>query len=162
MDLNTKKEEFSKAYLRAVGVMADSDYLKPETDRDSIDVCLKRVGGLREQLDIQLKCTDQDIPSSGNLTFDLPLKNYNDLRASSMIPSLLVVVFVPKDTDDWLSVSEEELVMKKCGWWLSLADLPATSNKTTVRVTLARGQLLTPEALTALFDAQTGTAFQPA
>jgi len=54
MDLNTRKEEFSKAYLRAVGVMADADYLKPETDRDSIDVCLKRVGGMREQLDIGL------------------------------------------------------------------------------------------------------------
>jgi len=162
MDLNTRKEEFSKAYLRAIGVMADADYLKPETDRDSIDVCLKRVGGMREQLDIQLKCTDKGLTSSGDLSFDLPLKNYNDLRASTIIPSLLVVVFVPKDLKDWLSVSEEEMVLSKCGWWVSLAGKPETTNTTTVRVTIPRNNLLTPRALSLLFDSQSNNTFQPA
>ncbi len=159
MDLNTKKEEFSRAYLQAVAVMADAESIPPKVDRDSIDVILKRVGGRREQIEVQLKCTADAVPEEGDLSFDLPVKNYNDLRLDCIIPSVLIVVYVPADVENWLAVSEQELTLRKCGWWISLKGMPETENSSTVRITLPRENLLTPEALKTLFDNQ--STFQP-
>lgn len=160
MDDNTRKEQFSKAYVRAVAVMGDADVLQPEVDRDSIDLILKRVGGKGEQVDLQLKCTADPIPASGDLSFVLKLKNYNDLRCECVVPRFLVVVHVPSVTDDWLESSEESLIMHRCGWLLDLRGYAATGNTSNVTVTLPRADRFTPELLKSLFDAQRNN-FQP-
>jgi hypothetical protein len=157
MDDNTAKEQFSRAYVRAVGVGAKAEAMQPETDRDSVDLIIKKVGSLGEQLDLQLKCTADPVPQSGDLSFALPIKNYNDLRKATATPRLLVVVYVPTDLNEWFDCSEEHLLLRRCGWWLDLRGMPDSNNTASVTVTLPRENRFTPEALNALFSNIAGT-----
>jgi len=56
MDLNTQKEQFSIAYVRAVAAVAGVKILRAEVDDDSIDIGFERSGGCAAKLDLQLKC----------------------------------------------------------------------------------------------------------
>ena len=44
------------------------------------------------------------------------------------------MILVPRDAAERVSVTEEALVPRRCGYWLSLRDLPDTSNSQTCRV----------------------------
>jgi len=61
-----------------------------------------------------------------------------------------VVVRVPEQTADWLRQSEEELVPRHCGYWLSLHGRPDTPNATTVTVDVPRSQMFSVGALQTL------------
>jgi hypothetical protein len=51
-----------------------------------------------------------------------------------------------------MSVSQEQIVLKKCGYWVSLKGMPATQNRNTVTVALPRTNLLTPDNLTQIME----------
>ena len=44
MDLNTRKERFSLAYINAVATYANCEVLEPQVDRGSVDGFLVRAG----------------------------------------------------------------------------------------------------------------------
>jgi hypothetical protein len=62
----------------------------------------------------------------------------------------LIVVFLPKDDVEWLTHSEEELRMRRCGYWVSLAGQPDTTNRRTVSVRIPRSQVFDTAQLRAL------------
>jgi hypothetical protein len=152
MDLNRQKEQFSIAYLRAVAARAGFSTSPREVDVDSVDYSLNADDGLnlsmRPQVEVQLKCTSEDIVRPDTLHFRLSLKNYDELRIQTLVPRILVVVLVPFDVTEWLVQSEHELVMRRCGYWMSLRDWPTTANETSVTVEIPREQVFTPHALT--------------
>jgi hypothetical protein len=43
--------------------------------------------------------------------------------------------------------SAEQLTLRRCGYWMSLAGLPQSDNETTVTVSVPRANVLTAEAL---------------
>lgn len=151
MDTNSQKEEFSLAYIRAVATVAGYHTSRPDFDRDSVDLSIAEVGAKgttrSPRLDVQAKCTSRDLIHGGTINFPLEVGNYNDLRAPVMVPRLLIVVTVPEYVGDWLNQSEEELVLKHCGYWLSLRGLRATGNVANVTVSIPRSQIFTPPAL---------------
>jgi hypothetical protein len=105
------------------------------------------------RLELQLKCTSQDVLREDGVHFPLSIKNYDDLRADDvLVPRILVVVTVPHSLTDWLVHSEEQLLIRRRGYYLSLRGLPAVENQETVTVTLPRRNRLTVEALTALMN----------
>ena len=53
------------------------------------------------------------------------------------------MVTVPEDLNDWLNHSEQELAIRKCGYWLSLRGEPATTNTTSVTVRMPRSNQFT-------------------
>jgi hypothetical protein len=80
------------------------------------------------------------------------MKNYNELRATNVsISRLLVVVVVPPDLGDWTLHSEDELALRRCGYWLSLRGLPPVDNQETRTVHLPRNQKFDVVGLDALF-----------
>jgi len=83
----------------------------------------------------------------GYLAFRLSVKNYDDLRANLLWPRLLIVVVLPSDDTDWLVHSEDELRMRRCGYWLSLAGQLATMNRRTVTVRIPQLQVLSSSQL---------------
>jgi hypothetical protein len=151
MDVNLQKEEFSLAYVRAVATVAGYHTSRLDYDEDSVDLSIASVGSRgtsrSPKLDIQAKCTSQNIVSDETINFPLPIKNYDDLRADVLVPRILIVVTVPVDVCNWISQSEEQLVLKYCGYWKSLSGLPATNNTTTVSFNLPRSQVFSPVAL---------------
>jgi hypothetical protein len=79
--------------------------------------------------------------------FQLRIKNYNDLRQESLTPHVLVVVLVPEDVSNWLTQTEDELVMRRCGYWVSLRNAVELDNQDSALVVLPRAQMFTPESL---------------
>jgi Domain of unknown function (DUF4365) len=151
MELNQRKELFSKAYVRAVAAVAGCSVDQPEDDYDSIDLRIKArsIQGAVSypQLDLQLKCTSRDLLDTNFIRYPLILKNYNDLRINCQIPRILVVVVVPENLADWIEQSEQEMLIKSCAYWVSLRGLPATQNIKSVTVELPRSNLFTVKAI---------------
>jgi hypothetical protein len=152
MDLNKQKEQFSIAYVRAVIAAARYNVYKMEVDEDSVDLGIAATASLdlplRPRLDLQLKCTsDGGALHDEFIHFPLKVKNYGDLRNSGLIPQALVVVLVPTKVEDWLTQTEEQLVLRRCGYWLSLLGEPAVDNTESVTVRIPRAQQFTPLAL---------------
>jgi hypothetical protein len=140
---NDQKEEFSRAYIQAIAAVAGYTTSRPSIDDDSVDLTIASRGGsgtIRSpKLDIQAKCTAKQKPSEPEFSFPLELKNYNDLRpANVMVPRILVVVLVPDDLNDWTNHCEDELTLRRCGYWYSLRGMGDTQNETSVTLKVPR------------------------
>lgn len=130
VDDNDRKERFSLAYIGAVAAHAGyhlSELYGP--DKDSVDGILMGDEDGRPRIEFQAKATSRDRLRGSHFSFPLPRKNYDDLRVRVLWPRILIVVVMPPEDAYWLVHSEEELRMRRCGYWLSLAGSPATTNR---------------------------------
>ena len=153
MTPNRQKEQFSIAYTRAVAASAGFKISREEVDDDSIDVGVACTGGndtvRSPRCDIQLKCTSNGIVTDDSVRFVLPLKNYNDLRASNLhVPRILVALLVPNvEAEKWLEQDEASLRLFKCAYWRTLRGEPETPNSSTVTVEVPRANVFGVDAL---------------
>ncbi len=148
MHITNQMEEFSRAYVNAIAAQAGCNPYNPHIDDDSIDVGFAMNDAVRPRLELQLKCTGRPIDLGKNVfPFDLSIKNYNDLRAETLVPRLLVVVLVPQEPGEWAQQTEEELCLHHCGYWYSLKGIPDTENTTTVRVQIPRANIFSVDFL---------------
>lgn len=85
------------------------------------------------------------------LTLPLPVKNYDDLRNthSTALHFLVVLVLDEADTE-WLTSSEDALLIRRCAYWYDLNGYPPTENESTVDVRLPRAQVFDVAALQAM------------
>lgn len=89
--------------------------------------------------------------------FPLKRRNYDLLLEQAMIPRILVVLDLPKSEADWLSVTPDQLILRRCSYWTSLAGLTETENKESVTVSIQSGNRFDVNALKALMQrARTG------
>lgn len=158
MSTNELQAEFSHAYVRAIAHAAG--FFVHEANRaldaDGVDLTLlaKGAGGVvrSPRLDVQLKSTAQPVDEDP-FPFDLEIKNYDELRSEDLqVPRILVVVVVPPDRAAWVHATEEELTLRRCGYWKSLRGADATENKTRVRVKIPRSACFHVAALQAIMD----------
>lgn len=157
MTLDDQKEQFSFAYVRAVAATARIAVSEPAVDDDSIDLLFQQRGGggaMRSpRVDAQVKCTEAAAVHTAHIAYPLKLKNYDELRPTNVyVPRILIVVLVPDDLGDWLNHTEQELAMRRCGYWLSLRGEPATANTTNVTVHLPRTNQFTVAQLQAMMQ----------
>jgi Domain of unknown function (DUF4365) len=110
------------------------------------------MAGVRPRIEFQAKATALEAISEDHLTFALSLKNYEELGTTTLVPRILVVVALPNNSDDWLSVTEAELSLRRCGYWLSLSGYPPTQNTTSVTVKLPRTQIFNVQQLSELMS----------
>src|SRR5205823_824819 len=153
MDLAQKKQEFSRAHVKAVAAACGYATEVPSVDDDSVDLVLTAKGGSgtfrSPKLDLQLKCTAREVVGERNINFPLEIKNYDELRPTNfMVPRILVIVVVPDNVDNWITHSENELVLRHCGYWYSLRGLPATDNVRSVTVNIPRTQVFDVASVT--------------
>lgn len=151
MNLNNQKEEFSLAYIRAVASVAGYYASKPDADINSVDLTIAARGSLdtprQPKLDVQAKCSSREVVHNDGVHFPLDVDNYNDLRKPSLTPCILVVVTVPSAPDEWLTQTEEQLILRYCAYWISLRGATDTANETTKTVVLPRVNLISPDTL---------------
>lgn len=153
MDLSQRKQQFSFAYIRAVAAAAGYAVSEPSVDDESIDLMVASRGTSgavkRPRLEVQVKCTVDTVLTEEAFSYALKLKNYDDLRDPDvLVPRILVVVRVPENVEEWTEASDQELLLRHCGYWLSLRGMDATTNTTSVTLTLPRANQFTPAALT--------------
>ncbi len=152
MDPGVQKEQFSAAYVGAVAAAAGYSVYTPRVDDDSIDITIAGRGGrgtfTSPRIEVQLKCTSRHVPGERILGFPLKLKNYNDLRARTvLVPRILVVAVVPDDSEEWIKLYRKGLIMRLNGYWVSLFNLPKKPNRRSVTVHIPTKQKFSPSAL---------------
>lgn len=155
---NNVTAELSYAYLHAVAAKAGMgcSWGTRHDDGAGVDATLRvqhdfGAGALLSDftVDVQLKSTIQDpVVADDCLSFALPLKNYDELRSTSCSPlKLLVVLFLPADHARWLEVSEDQLISRRCAYWLGLHGAPTSENMTSQTVYIPKVNVLTPDQM---------------
>jgi hypothetical protein len=74
-----------------------------------------------------------------------------------MVPNILVLLALPATEAEWLTVSAEQLILRRCAYWASLKELPESQNKDTVTIYINDTYRFDVEGLKALMErARTG------
>lgn len=153
------ESELSYAYLHAVASKAGMACTVSgrHEDNNGVDAHLTAwgpfgAGGYLTEVDIkvQLKATIA-VPVDDGVRLSYFMKGvqrYDDLRAATVdVARILVVLFLPKDAEKWLSHSKDELALRKCAFWQSLRGAPATTNDSGATVYLPKAQMFSPKSL---------------
>jgi len=151
---NKIKEEINVAYVLAIAAVRGFATEVTRVDYDSVDATINANGYLVEdshlyspEIKVQLKATSSPTIIDNSIHFALPTKNYNDLRAVTAVPRLLVVLCLPENREEWLAHSAEQLVVKQCAYYVSLREMPDTTNSRSVTVHIPMTNVFSPDAV---------------
>jgi hypothetical protein len=154
--------ELSYAYLHAVASKAgfSCEYRNRHLDGAGVDATIIEDGRKLADdsvltsfvVDVQLKATYQDLPEQdGRQSYVLSVPHYDKLRLEEVAsPRLPVLLRLPRNPEEWLHISEEALIAKRCAYWVSLRGAPASGNRENQTVYIPRPNLLSPRGVTTL------------
>src|SRR5450631_278656 len=104
-------------------------------------------------INVQLKATIKE-PSQDDVSLSYFLgepKRYSDLRSETVaVPRILVVLFLPRDTSEWMYHSPEQLALRRCAYWESLRGAPEITTTSGTTVKLPKAHIFSPDGLTQL------------
>ena len=139
---NNIKAELSYAYLYAVASRAGCsvEVTGRHSDGAGIDAVIRAKQRFAPEsvftqftVDVQLKATldELSVDSRGRYAYALKLDHFNKLRDPERQAQLiLVLLLLPRDTEQWLNQSTDCLVARRCAYWVSLRGAPTSSNDT--------------------------------
>jgi hypothetical protein len=157
---NDIEAELSYAYLHAIA--AHGGFSCSLTDRHldnaGVDAIVHEDGRFLEtasllssfDIHVQLKATFQVPSENGNrYSYSLSVPRYNKLRNPDVnSPRFLVVLYLPRNSEEWLSHSEDCLVAKRCAYWVSLRNAPESGNPAHQTIYIPTSQILSTSSLT--------------
>lgn len=137
-----EEERLSMAYAHAVAARAGYTTAVYDLDRDGVDLRIQAGGDMRPALELQMKATF-NLRQAGDESFHfpLPVNNYNLLRIRTQTPRLLVVLDLPRDEQQWLTITDDELVIRHRAYWLNLRGREETDNRESVTVAIPQANL---------------------
>ena len=97
---------------------------------------------------IQLKATtrwQRKNGKNGYISIDLKVEDYNKL-AQSTPPTILVVMLLPQEHDQWTDFTLQHTLIRHCCYW-SIIKETVSKNQSSVRVHIPESNFLTPAAL---------------
>jgi len=157
LDINLRKEEFSYAYIDSIATIAGyvCEIKKRGMDNAGIDLTIEVPGEIGDclspKLDAQVKCTSKECIKGDVIHFDLETKNYTRLiHPRPFSPQILIVVFVHKNVDEWMKISntnEISTIFRASAYWISLKGCDTTENKSTITVKIPVSHRFSPEVL---------------
>ena len=152
-----EEEALSRVYVQAVAARAGYVTSNCDLDRDGVDLRIHAGGDMRPALDMQLKATiNLREATDGLFRFPLKQRNYDLLRIDTQTPRLLVVLALPTERGDWMTITEQELVLRRCAFWLSLAGYEEKPNRSSVTVQIPPVNRFDVEGLHALMGLSRG------
>jgi len=154
LTIPNQQEGLSLVYAKALATRAGFSTSVPYPDMDSVDLCIHDGGLFRPKLDLQLKATIRlRTLLAGNRSFPLPIKNYNELRIPTQTPRLLVVLDLPQDETQWMTIGPDGLVLRHRAYWLSLQnEHDAVFGQKSVTVRIPQSNIFDVDALRMLMD----------
>ena len=156
-----REEALSRAYAYAVAARAGYVTSIPDPDRDGVDLRIQAGGEMHPALDLQLKATiNLGDPHEGYFRFPLKRRNYDLLRQPTQTPRLLVVLDLPRDERHWMTITADELILRRRAYWLNLKGVEESDNRSSVTVRIPTGNLFTVESVRALMDRSRGGTIQ--
>jgi hypothetical protein len=105
------------------------------------------------KLDVQAKSTTLALAEKATIRYDLEVRNYESLRfRTAGSPRILVVLVLPEEENDWLVQMENELILCRCAYWMSLRGFRARRNRRKVRLAIPRSQVFSVAALRSILE----------
>lgn len=158
--INTqRKEALSLSYLNAICAYNEVAVEPQKYDADSIDCFIKKQmtkkDGRKKHalIGIQLKSTSQKLVENNEyFSYELEIKNFNELRDESVYPKMLCVLILPHNEDEWLSCSIDKLILRHCMYWCNPVDWLDSSNKSTVNIHVLKKNAITPASIIELMQ----------
>lgn len=141
------KEAYSIAYVCAVAASAGYAVATRHHDRDSIDITIEAGESMRPKIDIQIKATINLDGDGTTFRYALKQKNYDDLRIETQTPRILVVLHLPPEKEHWLTISDQELTLRNCAYWVCLTGLPGNDNQTSTTIDVPASNSFNTESL---------------
>ena len=150
---NDQKERLSMVYVLAIVARAGYTTAVDDLDRDGVDLRIQAGGAMRPALDLQLKATI-NLRQAGDesFRFPLPVRNYDLLRIRTQTPRLLVVLDLPRDEQQWLTITEDELIIRHRAYWCNLVGEEEKATRKSVTVPIPRKNLFDVAGLQDLME----------
>lgn len=134
-------DELATAYVQAIAAAAGATIA---VSRDyGVDGTLKHIVNTDDNgyvetgypVDFQLKGTTQAGKGSDVIKFDLKARNYNLIvaRSETAIPYYLFLVCFDAQTENWMSVDAERLIVNASAFWWKQSGV-RTANTSSVRI----------------------------
>ena len=143
----------SKAYAYSVAAMAGYVTAEHDYDRDGIDLIIQAGGDMRPAIGFQLKATvNLGDPVDGDFRFPLKIDNYNKLRIPTQTPRLLVVLDLPREQERWMTITTEELVLRRRAYWVDLKGCEESDNRFSITVRIPSENLFDVDSLKSLME----------
>lgn len=150
------EDALAQVYIAALAAKAGYLIVRRDFDRDSVDITVEAGGHMRPKLDVQLKATINLVEvgeARDTFSYHCSRRNYELLRLATQTPRILVVMRLPKEPRDWLSINPHELIMRHCAYWVSLLNAPEIDEgKQGKSVHLPKANRLDDEALRMLME----------
>lgn len=141
------EEALSVSYVGAIVSKAGLNYDIVQRDY-GVDISIRQID-MGAILDCQLKSTINWSLDDTHIVYDMEAPAYNKLVYRSQngsYPCLLVLLCLPRDSNDWIFLDEERLELRKCCYWMYLTGAP-TKNSSKIRIRVPRSNAFTPEAI---------------
>jgi hypothetical protein len=150
------QEGISRSYIYAVAskasvnlqVGAEFDYGFDGTFRPVVNRNGRRVES-GHLLEFQLRSSFNWTSDSTTISYSLKTKTYNDLvtRDPHAVGAILVLVCLPADQDDWITITEDHTILQKCCYYTRLTGSPIANENSNKLIKIPRVNLLTAENL---------------
>lgn len=117
---------------------------------------MKNVPGLT--MDYQLKSTVNWNCRGDYIIYNLEVKNYNKMVLRyrdpiARIPYILILLCLPKDREEWLSISPEEIILRKCCYWYEVSEHDDISgNERTIVIKIPKNNIFLPATISKKFE----------
>jgi hypothetical protein len=159
MTRNQRQEALSRAYVQAIAAQAGMGHT-PRMNDYGIDLSIHEIARRGKRycetgmvLDTQVKSATRAARGAAAIRYDLEAKAYEDLRDADVPnPRILILVVFPDDSAEWLLQSEEELILRGCGYWMSLEGRPRTSRSRSVRIQIPRANVFSVPGVRGILD----------
>ena len=150
------KEAISLRYLELLaaysGYKTSTSYPDYGTDLEVKEISFREENNKKRfletgrELKFQLKATTERniIIEDNSIKYDLNASTYNDLiaRKNTKCPLILVVFVLPENKEEWLSLSDKELIVKKCAYWFIPKEDSSTENTSSIRINIDKNEQL--------------------
>lgn len=129
------KQAFSLAFTHAIAAAARCTISDLRSDVETIDYTVRQVAHHRRYsssvVDVQMKCTSQDVLREDGVHWELSGAHYNKLRdPRTYNRKILVVLVVPGDPVDWLATEKDRMILNGSAFWTCIEGSGPTSGST--------------------------------
>lgn len=164
MDIETRMESFSYAYIYALASQAGFTFNQEPKGIDNIGIDISVKDPLRAfnmppcQFYAQVKCVRKTklVSRKDGIFYGIKKKYYDILTKSQPYNTILLfVVVVPDDPGDWINLDEFSIIVKHNCYWFCFQGLPLSSHKhedSKENIKLLDTNLLTPESFPLLMQ----------
>ena len=127
-----RQESLSRAFTQAIAAGGGFSVLHYDLDRTGIDVQIQAGGAMRPQIALQLKATTRLRLLADGLHFSFRLRrpHYDALREPAQVPRLLVVLDMPEDEDEWITLDGNGLLLRRRAYWVDLKNKEEVDRET--------------------------------